>query len=435
MAKRSISFILVLLMMSPAFLLYWTTSERAMTSTQGITQKPSFDKAETDLARVDWTDNMFPNKGFETWSNPVFPSGLSTYRTTEEATWIETGVVNQGSQSMGMHARAIDSIHWSEVKVSQTSQPTWDNPINTTLSFDWYMDSIGTPIDSDYFMLAIKLSWHNMYYYIGCERTTVANGTMSAYFMIDGPLQSWNSLYRNLTADYIEAFGGSPDLFNTMEWFVRSNTNVHTRVFMDDVILLNDTDVMITNGNFENGKNGWYTTTSTDPSDISRSALAYHGDWSMNMTAISYDYVSYGRTTANVGKLLNEDNQGQFSFWWRINEWVNNSEMTYARIEVDTKNATHSFTIYYYLCYGGSGVLPPLIFGNDMQFKADGFNTSGTWHLFDRNVWADFNSYYSTENLYIDQITFYVRANEDDSRLSILFDDVALETSIINDVN
>jgi hypothetical protein len=306
--------------------------------------------------------------------------------------------------------------------------------MNATISFDWYLDSIGSPINDDYFMFRIRLNTHNMYYYIGSEITGATNGT-SAYFMIDGPLQSWNFFHRNLTSDYYDVFSEYPTQISDIDWFIRTFTYTYTRVFIDDIALNNDTEPLLTNGNFENGASDWILPAGTDPADISQSTVAYEGDYSMNMTAISYDYVAYARVSANAGKLLNEDNQGQLSLWWRIDDWINPTEMTYARIQVEAKNATHSFNIYYYLCYGGDGQLPPLIFGNDIQFEAVGFNTTGTWNHFDRNIWTDFNLYHSTDTLYIEQISFYVRANEDDSRLSVLFDEVVFETSIMNDMD
>ncbi|MBN2230990.1 MAG: hypothetical protein JW779_15500 [Candidatus Thorarchaeota archaeon] len=432
MIRKALFIVILCLMMSSQLL-----PQASISRTQTLTQESVTVPSETNLGRVTWTTNTFPNVGLEEWYNPHSPEDIYTVRTTEEASWYETSNVYEGAKSFGMHARALDPSHYSEVRLTQQSWIYWDNPTNTTLDFDWYLDSIGTPINQDYYQVRLRISNRDMYYYIGCQNSVVMNGSM-AYFFINGPLQTWNHLHRNLTSDYFEVFGQLPTEFEWAEWWIRSYSTTYTRIYMDDVNIVNGTFVKVggstLNGNFE-GTGGWTFQTSTDPADISQSPVRKEGDWSMNMTVLSNDYTSYAYASYNPNKLLSESNKGQLSFWWMIEDWVNPDVFSYCRLIVNVKNSTTDFQIYYFFAIGGAGTMPMVIMDNTIKIKVDSFNATGTWNRFDRNIWEDFTGVYDTENLWIDEIEFQVRTTVDNSLLSLLFDDIQFETAILNDMN
>ena len=433
MIKKTITLVFVLLMMSPIFMTPQTTN----TSTFDFTPVQKSQVAETDLNRVTWEADVAPNGDFEAWSTPLYPGGLAATRTTEKATWFETSVVNEGSRAIGMHAKSLDGVYEAEVRLTQQAWIYWDNPINTTIDLDWYLDEIGTPLNSDEFRMQVRMSNRYLNYYLGSQ-TTLTNSTSTGHIMIEGPTQTWNHLHRNLTSDYFAVFGLVPTRFELIYWWVRSETTEYTRAFMDDVNLVNGSYVhvggSILNGNFE-GTGGWTFQSSSDPADISQSSLSHGGSWSMNMTAISHDYSSRATARANLEKRLSPINKGQLSFYWRIDDWVNPALGTIASMKVTVQNSTTSVSMYYYLCIGGAGTLPFSIFSSDMKFFASAFNVTDTWNHFDRNIWDDFHIFSNTDELFVDDITFTVRANEDDSRLSVLFDDMSLEASIMNDMS
>ena len=439
MIRKSITLVFVILMLSSLFVI---TDQASVTSTQNITTEKMNTKTETDLDRVDWIENVAPNRDFETWGTPYRPDNLYTTRTVEESGWYETTIINQGLQSVGMEARALDPTFFAEVRLSQTGFSSWDNPVNTTLDLDWYMDEIGNPDNVDYFRIQVRMGnpARNMYYYLGCVTgyTNITGG--DGYFLIDSPTGTWNHLQRNVTSDYIELYGETPTEFYLVYVWVRSYTNEYTRVFVDDFNIVNGTEVMIggstKNGDFEttNTQNGWTLTSSTDPADISQSSLSYAGDWSMNMTAISYDDLARATAQANIGKRLTEINQGQLSFYWRIDDWVNPALNTIASVRVSAATTSYSFSMYYFLCVGGAGTLPMMISGEDMKFQVANFNVTDTWNHFDRNIWEDFQGISSGEELWIDKISFQVSSSTDDSRLSVLFDELDFTASIVNDM-
>jgi hypothetical protein len=437
MVRKSISILIVFLMMSPLLTLAGMTPQNTALNTQNAASESDANLAATDLGRVTVDANGLPNKGFENWSSPHNPENLYTTRSTEEASWYETTLVYEGARSFGMQARAIDPTHYSDVRLTQQSWIYWNDPLNTTLDFDWYLDEIGNPVDQDYYMMQVRISSRNMYYYIGCTQTGFVNGSYG-YIYIDGPTKTWNHIHLNLTSDYIELFGNAPTEFQTIQWFIRSYSDEYTRVYMDDVNLINGTTVKVggstLNGNFESNSGGWTFQSSYDPADVSQSAVRHEGDWSMNITVLSYNYTSYASAAYYPYKLLASSNQGQLSFWWRINDWVNPTENNYARMMISVSNATSNFEMYYYFALGGSGTLP-IIMGDTIKAKAAGFNATNTWSFFDRNIWEDFASVYDTENLWIDEIELQVRTTEHNSRLSFLIDDASFQTSILNDMD
>ena len=424
--------VLVLLMLSP---LFTVTNQVTLPRTQNIDSENMNTVSETDLGRVDWVTNVAPNSDFETWNSPQNPDNVYTTRTVEESTWIETTIVSEGTKSLGMEGKALDTSNYAEVRLTQQAWVYWDNPVNTTLDLDWYMDEIGNPNNVDYFRIQIRMSSSNMYYYLGCD-TGFVNGS-TGYFIIDGPTNTWNHLHRNITSDYIDIFSEMPTRFDLVYIWIRAYTNEYTRVFLDDINLVNGTDVKVggstLNGDFE-GLGGWTYQSSYDPADISQSSTAYAGDWSMNMTAISYGSLARARAEEGLNKRLSEINKGQLSFYWRIDDWVNASLNTVASVRVSVANTSHSWSMYYYLCVGGAGTLPMIIFGSDMKFEVDNFNVTDQWNFFNQNIWDDVHTLVTTDEMYIERITLEVRSSTVDSRLSVLFDEFDFTASILNDM-
>ncbi len=434
MLKKSLTLILVAFMISPLFL---TTYDSTITNLQGTsTESPTL--AETDLGRVTYRANAFANGAFETWTNPHEPDELYTIRTLENRGWWEYTNVFEGVMAFGMNVRAMDENHYSEMYMTNQSQVYWDNPTNLTLDVEWYLDSIGNPVNQDYFRLQVRMDYRTMYYYLGCETTNVYNSTSNRYFMLDGATDTWNHLHRNLTADYFESFGELPSQYETMYWYIRSYTNEYTRIFLDDLWLVNGTTIKaggsVSHGNFEGG-GSWTWGSGSGPGDIAQCSDAHEGDWSMNMTALTFWDDAYAIAYYDARKTLTPDNQGNLTFWWKLDNYTNPSTSTYARIIINLENATTSFNFYYYLFVGGSGQSPFLAMGNDRKFNDVNFNVTGTWNQFNRNIWQDFSSYFTTENLWIDQIQFQVRNSANDARLSLLVDDVTFNTSILSDMD
>ncbi|TFG29498.1 hypothetical protein EU528_09615 [Candidatus Thorarchaeota archaeon] len=436
MLKKLLTVFLVLLMVSPIFIM---TNDTGMKSAKTTSQESAALIAETDLARATLEANVFPNDGVEQWSNPHQPYDFLTLRTEETDVWIESTIFNEGSHSIGMEARAMDTYHPVDTYLVYQSQPPWTNPINLTLDLDWYLDTIGTPINQDYVRIDININYKHLYYYLGCETANSNASSSDVYFEISGTFQTWNHLHRNLTSDYIDAFSEVPTEYREIEWTIQTRTPFeYTRVYYDDLNLVNGSTVIyggsIREGNFEI-MGLWQSGAHNGAGDIAQCSDSHSGSWSMNLTAVRKDNGAYAYAYTNPDKLLSDDNNDNLTFWWKLENYTNPSTHLYARVAVSVTNSTYWSTMYYYMFVGGSGTLPMLIIGNDMKFAVNYFNVTGSWNFFDRNILEDYRSSYITENLWVDTISFQVRNWVDDSRISLLIDDITFAPSILNDMD
>lgn len=421
-------------MVSPIFLV---TNGVPLMMVQG-TSIDSVTITETNFDVVNLEGEVFPNGGVEEWSNPHQPIDFSTFRTEETDVWVETTIVYEGSQSIGLEARAMDFYHPADFEFSRTNNYEYNNVANLTLDIDWYLDTIGTPVNQDYIRLQIKLDYRNLYYYFGCE-TGYGNYSGNGFFEIAGPLQTWNHLHRNLTTDYFQLFGELPQKSTGVYWQVYTRTQLeYLRVYFDDFKLLNGTTPIYggstLNANFES-TTGWNLGNHYGPGDVAQCSDSHSGSSSMNLTTITFDDNAYVRVYRAPYKLLTSDNQANLTFWWKLDNYVNPTWFTYARVQIDLENDTFQSKFYYYMFVGGSGNLPMIISGNNQKFAVDGFNVTDEWIFFDRNIWQDFNSVFDTENLWVDSITFEIESKEDDVSLSLLIDDISFAPSILNDMD
>ena len=400
--------------------------------------------SETDLDRVDWSANHAPNPGFELWQNPhqLEDYGGSYDRTTEHFGWYASSPwpVNEGARSLGMQARAIDYDHPSEMRVRPAAQSSWLNPVNLSLKFDYYIDENPNPAtDFDHFVVHLELrdpSTRNMWYYLTGEETRT-NGS-NVYFMLDSPVDTWNTFDRNITEDFFDFYGYYPTEFRVINFYIVSKTNSYIRVFLDDVYLVNGTNVKIggpvAHGNFETGGTGTYWTwTNRDPADISQSTLRRNGDWSLNMTALSNGNRSDCRVAKNYGTRLTELNPDLLSFWWRIEDLQESSDETYAYLEVECRNETlESFHVWYWLTYGG-GESAPIDYDGYQMIDVDGFNSTGSWQFFNRSIFEDITAVNQTQELVVENVELNVHVWEG-GRLSVLFDDMSFVSAALNDM-
>ncbi|MHA1577203.1 MAG: hypothetical protein ACTSU3_07565, partial [Candidatus Thorarchaeota archaeon] len=394
--------------------------------------------AETDLDEVEWKSNSFPNSKFEDWSQDHRPDDLSNDRTLEAYAWYASSPwpVNQGSRSLGLQVRAMDPDHPATKKFNQQSQSSWLNPSNTTLSFDWYIDELTSPDDSDYFNVEIRMGNKYLHYYLGSTRT-LTNNSLYAYFMIDGPSDTWNVLSRNLTSDYYGAFGQMPTQYRTMYFNLLTYSFEYSRVFVDDLWLMNGTDVKIggsfNHGDFELGGTGtyWWYYSNTDPGDISKSTTRIEGDYSINTTVLSSGNKSYASFGSSVNKRVSVLNKGQLSFNWQVEEWINPEVLTYSYVEIQCENASEGWSIYYVFCTDDLEALG-LGYLGDVILLADDFNTTGQWNSFNQTIWDDMNANRTEDDFFVSQIEFYTSATNPGSRLTVLVDDVSFISANLN---
>jgi hypothetical protein len=394
-----------------------------------------------DLANDQWTMNHVTNGNFENWNNAHDPAEISSSRSTERYTWYASSPwpVNESSHSLGIQVRAVDTDHPSTNRVSPGTQISWNDPSNLTVSFDYWIDENANPSTDNYFYLEINLKANfqtcTLRYFL--SGTTVnMNSTYYGYYMLDGIQKQWNRFDRNITQDCIDACGSAtPTQFNTFYFTIATQESTYTRVFLDDFYLVNNTIRIggsTGNGNFE-GLGFWYWYANADPGDISQSSDSLSGDWSLNATTTSLgnrSRVSFDEDASIRATSINPD---RFQFYWEIDSWEMPDAHSFAYLDVEMSNGTEDLHIYYWLCYIGSS--PPYDYPGYYNILVNGFNTTGSWNLFNRSIWEDISTRTSTREAYIQSISFEMECNDHGSKLTVLYDNMSLTAAALNDMS
>ncbi len=398
-----------------------------------------FSASSVNLQTDSWKMNHLPNGDFEGWTNPHNPQYFTTTRTTERYVWYASSPypVNESSRSLGMQVRAVDNAYPSEARLSPQNQVFWNNPTNLTMRFDYFLDAFMNPSTNSYFKLEITvkaLSNIRLTYYLA-GNTTLSNSTYYGYYVLDSPLSQWNRFDRNVTQDLIAATGNTPTQFNTFYFYLKTNESSYQRTFIDDFYLVNGTVRIggsVNNGNFETSGT-WYWLTNNDPGDIVQTSDRQNGDWAANMTVVSRGNISKATISQRAGVRLADQNPDRFMFYWKIDQWINPNQYSYAYLSVEMENQTSSFYLYYWFAYAGTPA--PFSYSGYNHVQVDGFNTTGSWNLFDRSIWEDITSFNSTSEVFVRDIEFIVYADRYPSTVSLFVDDLKVEAAILNDMS
>lgn len=403
------------------------------------TQDELSSPAEADLERVIWRGEHYPNPGFEEWDYWYLPDDVTSYFTTEKYTGYVSAPwpVSEGSRSYLLQARAIVPYNYPEARLTRQMWTYWNNPTNLTLKLDWYLDQMPTAVDGDVFELRVFMgapATRELHYYFGCESTTMTNSSSRGYFFIDGPLNTWNTLDRNITADHFELFGDYPTQFRLFHIAVLGTSTDYARGFVDDIQMVNGSVIIggsIENGNFESSS-AWYVETNYEPGVISLSTTRQEGDFSLNMTVISNGNRSETRISAYPYRWVSATNLDVFSFSWRLEDLAVSDRYTYSYVYVSCTNGTQEFYLYYMLTYGDVFLLP---IGNAQKIQVTGFNTTGQWHTFSRSIYNDVANAFDVDNLRIDEIRIQNYARTQGARNEILFDGISLSSALMSDMS
>jgi hypothetical protein len=416
------------------------TSEGVATPQLGTIPPPA-----PDLGAANWTVNRIRNPDFEEWANPHNPSGWDPYARGGAYTWFATQPpwhVSQGSYSAGLQCYCPtgqpNAAGWSQ---SISAQLT-----NLSLTFDWYSDANGDPLHDHFYAELLFGDGRSIYYALNGSLPYSNSSTVGVYLLRQPPNQ-WNTFARNVTNDYVSiplfpksvAYVSTWVLYFTAE--AVGNTNQYLRGFVDDVNLVNSTNSYVwiggttRDGNFESHGTGtqWNRSVNADPSDVRQSSTSHSGSWSANVTVASWGNASEAWVGSQPEARLTSLNQGSLSFWWRL-AVQNLKPSSYSLLEINCDNDTNSFSVFYYLTYGGAS--PPYANSSgSLYILVDLFNVTGTWNHFQRNVWQDVAAYFHTSEVFVHTLYFYSRIQPSaglPTRIVVLLDDVTLGSAAIN---
>ncbi|MFW9830377.1 MAG: hypothetical protein ACFFD8_01175 [Candidatus Thorarchaeota archaeon] len=398
-----------------------------------------------DLGSANWSSNHFQNPSFEDWSSQYECDGWTVSKTGDRHHWIETSIVSEGSYSGGLQCQNYPTQ--AEDATFEQSGMTADFS-NLSLSFDWYLDQNEDP-SQDVMYAEVQLQdgtftyW--LFYYLNGSSAIDQNSTWEGYFLFDHyPSQQWNTISRNLTADFLSVseLSGSysenlyvDNIRLRLESF--GGTNELIRGFFDDLKLINETNGYYwvggstRNGNFETGDfTSWTILESTDSGHFEQSSTAYTGILSANITAYSVGNFSEARFRDYPYTRLTSMNQGHVSMWWYLN-YQNLTDNTYGFIAFQCFDGAIERDIYYILGYGGT-TCPILNSSSSVVLKPDNFNTTASWNHLDVNIWADASSRFSLNELMVRYVEIAVIAEGTEVLMSTLIDNVTFRAPALN---
>ncbi len=397
-----------------------------------------------DLGITNWTHNHIENPDLEDWPL-LYPSEWEGQRNTDRYNWFSTqppGHVNQGTYSVGLQTRpTIGMPGFTYIYQSNFNA----DMRNLTLNFDYYADSVPS-LEFDYLMAYLTFSdgrtiW---YHFVGGTGLSLTNATMTGYFLLSGPVSTWVTLNRNVTADYLSLaqFPGSisPGLIvNQIRFYLQTGTTSTQwlRIYIDDVQIKNETTTFIGgstgDGDFESGFfNPWFHTGNYDVSYISKSSTAHSGVNSCNVTAASNGNYSFAQVYQYPRVRISSQNQGAVSLWWYLTQ-DNVGIFEYSMVQFQFYNLSGYFTLYYLLSYGGT--FPYSNSSVNQYILANDFNTTGSWQQFQCNPWEDLLATFNTNDAILNGFFVNVNSQSANARVELLFDDVRFDARTVSDAD
>ncbi len=305
---------------------------------------------------------------------------------------------------------------------------------------------------SAYCRITVQTSSYSYYlnYYFSAN-SLPGNNTFFAYFDARVPIGSWVNLHRNLTQDFIDAFGIPIDS-NTcafyLYFYITSpiNPTGATELLIDDTSLVNSSsyDFLHLNGDFEYGTGQYWTNTNRSPSSIRLTSLDYReGNRAANLTVStkrpsSYSYTSLIKYTFTSwsgyydGLYVNKPDDLVLNFDWKFsNHTISGSNPQYAFALLHFGNMTKSIDIYF--CLGtNTGDLHYSNYSSStyqlIVLGAPGYELTNTWHHFSIDIFTLLDSL-NLKNLCFYQLEYYLYLySESYTYANLLVDDLQFIT-------
>ncbi len=444
MNTKTISVILLLLLASQGFILFLTpisNIDSEMNDNQEMAINQNFEISEVDLSRVNLQSEAFENGDVEDWITPHDPADLYTSRTTDRLAWYQFGITTEGIRSLGMRARGTDINHPATARIYLRNWASID-AYNLTISLDWRVEQVGCPELGDRIELFLPFSDGRNVGYCMAGDIALTNTSTTVYYIIDDSFGTWHKLERNVTNDYIEAFGLEPALLSTFSFYAHSYGPPYTYGYFDDFYLVRNGTVIVgggvNHGNFEQSGSGlvWYNFNNVGGfGDISSSTDRIEGDFSLNTTVMSptNGYTSISICTAYIYRMVSDDNRDVFTFSWKVTNIELDVDDSYSYMRVSIENATDSYNVYYVTAAGGP-TIPDLRGGSaDIQFNLGNVNETGDWMTLNTSIYEDVQSVREDKNIYISTIQIYTQASTAGAKLTVLYDNMSFISSTFSD--
>jgi hypothetical protein len=398
-------------------------------SQAGATQKLRLaldDVALSNGTYTDWVENGDFEAGIrqtgwsQFWNNP----GAFISQSTESTL---------GTYSLSLSIpEVLDGSAYGYVQQSFSYPAGYliESPGSAVVEFDWkYNDAIeAAPWQYCYLRIQLRNTTgaYSLYFYLGSGDDIINSGTNTTaqyHFKLPGfgVRDLWQRAHVDLW-DYTQLTGFSNVSIEVMQfYFYDASPGGYLEVLIDDFQLITypggDPGFEYDNmPGFTSPHLGWYAGSSS-PGAIAKSTDSYSGTYSSNITAVNQEAYVY-RDPIHV----EIDNTLLTSFWWRLDD-VNAGGICIAYIELNFIYSEQEYYIRYLL--GNTDTWTPSNSTNSKYTLADGFNQTGIWTIFTRNLTADIESFFltSADEWILSGIEFYAYS-DNMKRISFLIDDV-----------
>ncbi|MHA1930557.1 MAG: hypothetical protein ACTSV2_18440, partial [Candidatus Thorarchaeota archaeon] len=342
--------------------------------------------------------NVVPNPSFETWiTDDKFPEDWTVSATGHaNSSLAYTGSPKHGNYAgfaaaMGSNASAASTYIRNDLDDSVTYPFL---KYGVSLSFDWNV--IANPDLQQWGLVYLQVEVQNftgssnsMYYYLSHLPGSWGNDTSNAYFLLNDTIGSWHTFDRNITTDFLAAFGSSPisdtHYVNRIRLYVFSPGQATglVQVVCDDASMYNSSfSSWILNGDFEVGTGAnWLTYQKSNMAYVGKTTDSTDGTYSLNM---SIPTKVIARGSAQVSKYFLQSTSffafgpgmNTISWDWKYSDVTGEGNSQYSFMELNFYNGTN----YFMELYMGRGT--DYMAGNTTtraRIRLPGFGTRDAW--------------------------------------------------------
>jgi len=315
-----------------------------------------------------------------------------------------------------------------------------------SLSFNWNVLAVpDMQIGSEvYFYLVINGDGgsHSLYYYLATGTTHSNISINQVHINLNDTLNQWNNFDRNITEDFIAAFGSgdltSSDYVSYLYFYATSPTGSTgmVRAVFDDVLLYNSTYTeFLENGDFETGFGSPWFTSQLALGQVEQSSDHTVGSYSVNVTV---PHVIQGYGFAQCYRSLSTKQtfyaitprMSVIQTDWKYNDSVGFGVGQYAYLRVTFHNTSDYFVHYYF------GIADDTIYDTNSTglyyVTVPGFGTRDSWVHSEIDLY-DAASQLGLGDLPITQFYFYIYNSRPGASVELLIDNFNLVTYPVGD--
>ena len=352
--------------------------------------------------------NFNPNYGFEETTSDGGPENYNYYGAAfQYADTAYTGLTHSGTYACRIQALGTEQFYANPYLYRNLgTSPIAYLQDDIEMSFWYYLVSNPDVGTAGNLYLRVRCStpsgYRTLYYYFSSPYVPENNTPSYGYYDLRGSstFGIWHNFQRDITNDFTAIFGApTPTAYVELVYFYATSpaNPLGMAEWVVDEISIENTiayDWFSINGGFESGNGQYWSTYNRGVASIYQTDDHTEGNYALNMTAtteingVSGDagLESYWGSwfTPPIGLYANQPGDITLSFDWKYNEY-NTGSNHYAYFYVYGNNATHDFSMYWFLGEDSDTILWGNSTGSSYAYfylAAPGFGIRDSWQSF-----------------------------------------------------